>query len=153
MSKHEPLPLTDLKQLREVIQSAKIIHREKLSRLDRVAIFATEKIGSMPFFLFLAAWTVLWVGWNTFAPVGLRFDPYPAFVLWLFISNIAQLMIMPLLLVGQNILSAHSEARAEAEFQLDIKAEREIEAIIQHLENQNEVLADIRGRLEKLRPE
>ena len=149
MSQHEPLPLAEIKQLREAIRSANVIHREKLTKLDRIALFTTEKIGSMQFFIFLAAWSALWVIWNTVGPRGLRFDPYPAFVLWLFISNIAQLLLLPLLLVGQNLLSQHAEARAEAEFELDIKAEREIEAILQHLENQNEVLARIQERLEK----
>ncbi len=39
-----------------------------------------------------------------FAPKSLRFDPYPGFVLWLFISNMIQLFLMPLLLIGQNLL-------------------------------------------------
>ena len=38
-----------------------------------------------------------------FAPTDLRFDPYPAFVLWLFISNMIQIFLMPLLMVGQNL--------------------------------------------------
>jgi uncharacterized membrane protein len=150
MPKHQPLPLADLKKLRKAIRSATVIHREKLSALDRAAIFTTEKVGSMGFFLIVACWTVGWISWNAFAPPNLRFDSYPAFVLWLFISNMIQLMLMPLLLVGQNLLGQHSEARAEAEFELDIKAEREIEAILQHLENQNEALARIEARLEKL---
>jgi uncharacterized membrane protein len=147
--KHQPLPLADLKKLRKAIRNATVVHREKLSMLDRAAIFATEKVGSMGFFLIVATWTVVWISWNALAPRGMRFDSYPAFVLWLFISNMIQLMLMPLLLVGQNLLGRHSEARAEAEFELDLKSEREIEAILQHLENQNEILARIEERLEK----
>lgn len=148
--RHQPLPLTDLKKLRKAIRSTTVIHREKLSVLDKAALFTTEKVGSMGFFLIVAVWTLFWICWNTFGPKDLRFDTYPAFVLWLFVSNLIQLLLMPLLLVGQNLMNRHSEARAEAEYELNIKEDREIETVIQHLENQDEVLARIEERLEKL---
>ena len=66
----------------------------------------------------------------------LRFDPFPAFVLWLFISNMIQIFLMPLIMVGQNLQSRHSEARAESDYEVNVKAEREIEAILLHLETQ-----------------
>jgi len=99
----------------------------------------------MGFFVVILLWTVIWLGWNTLGPLEYRFDPYPAFVLWLFISNTIQIFLMPLLLIGQNLLGKHAEARAEAEYEIDTKAEKEIETILIHLENQNEILE----RLEK----
>ena len=47
----------------------------------------------MGFFLLIFSWTVLWLGWNVIAPKSLQFDPYPAFVLWLFISNMIQIFL------------------------------------------------------------
>ena len=91
---------------------------------------------------------MLWLGWNIFAPLDVRFDPYPAFVLWLFISNMIQLMLMPLIMVGQNFQARHSESRTKADFDINIKAEREIEVILQHLENQNDMMAKILNRFE-----
>ena len=46
-----------------------------------------------------------------------------------------QIFLMPLVLVGQNLQSRHAEARAEADFEVNTKAEREIEAILLHLED------------------
>ncbi len=43
-------------------------------------------------------------------------------------------------MIGQNLQSNHSEARAEADFEVNTKAEDEIEIILKHLENQNEVM-------------
>jgi uncharacterized membrane protein len=43
---------------------------------------------------------------------------------------------MPLIMVGQNLLSRHAELRAEADFEINQKAERELEAILLHLEHQ-----------------
>ena len=62
------------------------------------------------------------------------------FVLWLFISNLIQILLMPLIMVGQNIQGRHADARAENDLEVNVKAEEEIEVILQHLEYQNEML-------------
>jgi len=101
----------------------------KATPLNRLALWITEHVGTMQFFLVIFVWTVGWLLWNMFAPKGLRFDPFPGFVLWLFISNMIQLFLMPLLLIGQNLQSRHSEERAKNDYKVNQKAEREIEAI------------------------
>ena len=82
----------------------------KLSPLDRLAVFITDRVGTM------------------------------GFVFWLFISNMIQILLMPLIMVGQNIQGRQSEARAEHDLEVNIKAEQEIEIILQHLARQNEML-------------
>lgn len=145
---HAPLSFKELKTLRKPMRNVNIEHREKLSKLDKLALFITTHVGTMGFFLIVFVWTAGWLIWNIFAPDGARFDPYPAFVLWLFISNMIQILLMPLIMVGQNLQGRHTEARTEADFEINIKAEREIEAILQHLENQNELILKIAHRLE-----
>lgn len=63
-----------------------------------------------------------------------RFDPYPAFVLWLFISNMLQIFLMPLLMIGQNLQGRHAEIRARSDYEVKVKAESEVDAILMHLE-------------------
>ncbi len=145
--KRIPLPLDELKKRRKPLKNANIAHRESLSSLDVFAMWITEHIGTMGFFLIIFFWTVVWLGINTLGPAEYRFDPYPAFVLWLFISNMIQILLMPLLLIGQNLQGRHAEARAEADYEVNMKAEEEIEAILIHLENQNEALSDITSKL------
>ena len=60
-----------------------------------------------------------------------------------------QIFLMPLLMIGQNLQGRHSEARAEADFEVNTRSEAETEAILQHLENQNELILKILGKLEK----
>ena len=103
----------------------------------------------MGFFFAIFIWTAVWLGWNSLAPKEVRFDPFPAFVLWLFISNMIQIFLMPLIMIGQNLQSDHAEVRAEADFEVNTKAEREIETILMHLENQNRIIMKILGKLEK----
>ena len=132
------------------IKNVNVIHRAKLSKLDRLAIYVTEKIGTMGFFFIIFGWTVIWLGFNVLAPKNLRFDPYPAFVLWLFISNLIQIHLMPLIMIGQNIQGKHAELRSEHDFETDKKAEKEIEAILNHLEYQQNLMLEILKRIEKL---
>ena len=114
-----------------------------------IALVGAQPNLSGGFFLIIFGWTVLWLSWNIFAPNELSFDPYPAFVFWLFFSNMIQLLLMPLIMVGQNLQGRHSEARSEADYELDTQSEREIEAILQHLENQNELILGISNHLEQ----
>ncbi len=102
----------------------------------------------MGFFLIICTWTILWLGWNTIASKEIRFDPFPAFVLWLFISNVLQIFLMPLIMIGQNLQGRNSEARADSDFEVNVKSEREIETILLHLESQNELILKILSKLE-----
>jgi uncharacterized membrane protein len=145
----QPLPHAELKRLRKPLKNVNVEHREHLTRLERLAIAVTDHVGSMGFFLIIFIWTFCWLGWNTLAPGTVRFDPFPAFVLWLFISNVLQIFLMPLIMIGQNLQGRHAEARAESDFEVNVKAEREIEAILLHLERQNESIMRILSYLEK----
>ena len=144
----KPKTLEELRALSRPLRNINIEHREKLGKLDQLALFITKKVGTPGFFLIIFLWTILWLGWNIFAPDALRFDPYPAFVLWLFISNMVQILLMPLIMVGQNLQGRHAEARAEADFEVNTKAELEIETILLHLERQNELILKIINHLE-----
>jgi len=148
MNEH-PTTLEALKKFREPIKNANREHAKSLSKLDKLALWITEHVGTMGFFFMIFVWTAGWLSWNTLAPAQARFDPFPAFVLWLFISNMIQIFLMPLIMIGQNLQSRHAEVRAEADFDVNTKAERETEAILQHLEEQNKLILRILDRLEK----
>jgi uncharacterized membrane protein len=144
MSTHRPLqkPLS-LEEFRKRRKPLRHFHKEfieRISTLDRFAIWITERVGTMGFFLIIFVWTILWLGWNLLAPKELRFDPPMGFVFWLFISNLIQILLMPLIMVGQNIQGRHAEARAENDLEINTQAEEEIEVILEHLEYQNSIL-------------
>ena len=135
--------LRTLHELRRNRPKLRNTHREvraSLSLMNRVALFITERVGTMGFFLIIFAWTVIWLGWNTLLPTSWRFDPAMGFVLYLFLCNVIQILLMPLIMVGQNLQGMHSEARAEHDLEVNVKAEQEIEVILQHLEYQNQIL-------------
>lgn len=155
MQNHTEQQLPSLEQVRKEtapIRNVNIAHKEQLTRLETIATWITDNVGSMGFFFIVAAWTLGWLSWNSLAPIRLRFDTYPAFALWLFISNIIQIALLPLLMVGQNLQDRNSEIRAQVDFEVNVKTEKEVEAIFAHLEHQNELLTGIIRRLDEHKP-
>src|SRR5450631_1829799 len=136
----KPLSFAEFSKKRKPLRNINKELSEKLSTLDKLAYWITNLVGTMSFFLVVFIWTVVWLGWNLLAPKDLQFDPPMGFVFWLFISNLIQLLLMPLIMVGQNIQGRHSEIRADHDLDVNVKAEKEIEVVLQHLEYQNSIL-------------
>lgn len=93
-------------------KTAPHLAKHGLSANERFALFITKHFGTMTAFYALAIWMVAWpllaaLGFGLF-----RHDPYP-FTFLLFLSNIVQLLALPILAVGQQILSRSSERQAE----------------------------------------
>jgi uncharacterized membrane protein len=135
-----PLSLAEFRKQRKPLRNVNKEAAARLSALDRLACWITERVGTMGFFLIILVWTVVWLGWNLLAPSNLQFDPPMAFVFWLFLSNLIQILLMPLIMVGQNVQGQHSELRADHDLDVNVKAEQEIEVILEHLEYQNTIL-------------
>lgn len=130
------------------VQNANEIQQEQLSALDKLAVMITDKVGSMGFFLIIFCWTICWTGYNILATElpnlhWKSFDPFPAFVAYLLISNVIQIFLMPLIMVGQNLQGKHSETRAQLDFEINQKAEKEVMAILRHLEHNTDLLIQL----------
>jgi uncharacterized membrane protein len=144
---------TNLLVSQRVTRNANIVHERSLSALDRFAVAMTAKVGSIGFFLIIAGWTVLWTGYNILASEvpalhWPAFDPFPAFVAYLLISNVIQILLMPLIMVGQNLQGRHSETRAELDFEVNQKAEKEVMATLLHLERNTDLLLQLMQHLD-----
>jgi uncharacterized membrane protein len=148
MDPKKPLSIQECINKRKEILALSSKSKIKKSTLDKIAVWITNHVGSMGFFIIVFSWTVIWLTWNMFAPKAARFDPYPAFVLWLFISNMIQLFLMPLIMVGQNVQSVQADLREEEDLKINLQAELEIETILSHLEYQNDIMMKIMKRLE-----
>ena len=142
-----PVSLAEIRRRRKPLRNVHHEVRSRLSTLDKVALFITEHVGTMGFFLIILTWTLFWLIWNFVAPARLKFDPPMGFIFYLFISNVIQILLMPLIMVGQNLQGMHSEVRAEHDLEVNVKAEHEIEVILQHLEYQNGILMQMVEKL------
>lgn len=148
--KHNPPTLAELREARKPIEKATRQEvKVSFNALEKFAVSITRSVGSMGFFFVLTGWTLGWLLWNLYGPVGSRFDPAPAFVIWLFTSNVIQLILLPLVMVGQNLEGKFADKRAQVDFEINRKAEHEIEVIIAHLENQNELILELMRKIDR----
>jgi uncharacterized membrane protein len=136
----KPPSIAEIRAHHKPLRDVNKEHTDSLSPVDRLAVWITDHVGTMGFFGIIFVWTVFWLLWNFLAPKELQFDPPMGFVFWLFISNLIQILLMPLIMVGQNIQGRHAELRAENDLDVNIRAEKEICVILEHLEYQNEIL-------------
>lgn len=122
-------------------------HRESLNTQDKLALMITSAVGTMYavyfFVLALAGW-MLWQGLITHKP----FDPYP-FAFLLFMGNIVQLLLMPLIMVGQNIQGRHAELRSEEEYKTTLSSFHDLEIIMQKLDEQAETIKALAEKISK----
>lgn len=87
---------------------------------DAIAAFS----GSILFLFLNAAWFAFWIIWNTVP--GLRhFDPYPFGFLTMVVS-LEAIFLSIFVLVSQNRQAAKDRLRADAEYEVNLKAELEI---------------------------
>ncbi|MEV7024288.1 DUF1003 domain-containing protein [Kitasatospora sp. NPDC093558] len=76
----------------------------------RIAAWLTGRLGSMAAFYIAAGTQVVWIGMAEF---GLQdFDPYP-FAFMSFLSTLAQLIFMIVIMVGQDVIGRAGDRRAE----------------------------------------
>jgi len=102
---------------------------------DRVAVFG----GSWTFILLFLAVLAAWVGVNSGILAGARraFDPYPFIFLNLLLSMIAALQA-PVIMMSQNRQAMLDRAHAEADYEVNLKAEIEIRHLHEKLDELRE---------------
>lgn len=131
--------VADIKREFSPIVNTNEVHRSRLSKPDKIALFITTKIGTMGFFY---ACVIL-------AIIPLFFKPAMPTVQYIS-SGFLQLILLPLIMIGQNLQGRHAELRAQSDYETNVEAEKEIEAILLHLEKQDQTMLDILNRLEKM---
>jgi len=100
---------------------------------DRVAAFG----GSWPFIILFSVIMTVWMSVNVLRVMN--FDPYPFILLNLALSSVAALQA-PIIMMSQNRQSAKDKLLAENDYQVNLKAEMEIAAL---LRGQSELLARV----------
>jgi uncharacterized membrane protein len=124
------------------IEARKTAGRRNPAKKDsfnqRLAVFITHIFGSMWMFYALVCWMFGWMALATAGVVFFRNDPYP-FTFLLFLSNLVQLFALPILAVGQRVLSRATEEQDEQTY-------KDAEAILE-LQDETHRLIMINNRL------
>lgn len=97
-------------------------HEKSLSRQERLASWIANHVGTIYFFYFCCLLALLPLFFTGLLP------------LVQFISSaFLQLVLLPIILISQNLQNRHTELRSEHEYSLNIKEEQQNESIIKQL--------------------
>jgi uncharacterized membrane protein len=139
--KHEHAPVQNVN---EVI-AAQLTLGQKAS--DWIALH----IGSWTFIIVQSLLLIAWGILNVTAWVR-HWDPYP-FILMNLVLSMQAAYTAPMIMMSQNRQAARDRLEAHNDYLINMKAEGEVRAILEHLVAQNEALADMHRHFEESRGE
>jgi uncharacterized membrane protein len=119
----------------------------KLKLTDRIASDFARLVGSWVFVLAQLGLMLLWVLLNVIGALR-HWDPYPFIFLNLVFSLEAAIWVS-VVLMALNSLADRDRLRAQSEYELNVKAEEELKALMNHLMHQDEILLQIVNRLDR----
>jgi uncharacterized membrane protein len=129
--------LTDLRQMRRRHRAATARAPQiKLTLGQRIADMVASNMGSWRFIIIQSAILIFWIILNTTAWVE-RWDPYPFILLNLALSFQAA-YAAPFIMMSQNRQQDIDRKAAEHDYQINIKAELEIELLHQKIDELRE---------------
>jgi len=148
MYKHDHPPVTNVNKAFD----------EMTTNGQRAADKVTNTVGSWKFIIIQSITLVLWMVLNVVLAIhqsqlhGLKisaWDPYP-FILLNLVLSFQAAYTGPIVMMSQNRQTEKDRLAAEHDFEVNMKAEKEIEIIMKHLAYQDELILDIQKQLNKI---
>jgi len=129
-----------LEKLRGVT-NANLIIEQKTTTWQRIADFIAALSANQWFVAFHLVWFGGWIGWNLIAGEDGP-DPYP-FGLLTMIVSLEAIFLSIFVLVSQNRSGEKDRIRADADYQVNLKAQHEIMQLHQKLDRLGEAVAQL----------
>ena len=130
----------ELVRLRASRNSNDVIE-EEMSFGDRVADSVARFGGSWTFIILFGAVLLVYTSTNV-ALSGKAWDPYPFILLNLFLSMLAAIQA-PVIMMSQNRQDTKDRVRGELDYEVNLRAESEIQALSNKLNLLNDKIADV----------
>lgn len=110
-----------------MIKNANKVHKDSLSPLDKAAVVITNMVGTM--------WCA--IAFTILALISLPEAIHggtATTISWI-AQTFLQLVLLSIIMVGQNLQSRHSEIRADADYETNIEAKKDIEKLMVRLDS------------------
>ena len=146
--RHEHPPVRNVNEVAQV----------RMSAGQRIADRVASTVGSWPFIIVQSTLLGLWLAFNIYLALRVHshpeflkaWDPYPFILLNLLLSFQAA-YTGPVVMMSQNRQAEKDRLAAEGDYEVNQKAEEEIEVIMKHLAHQDRLILDATARVEALR--
>jgi uncharacterized membrane protein len=119
----------------------------KQTLAERIGADFARLVGSWVFVLAQIGLMVVWVILNAIGSLA-HWDGYP-FHLLNFVFSLEAVLWASLVLMALNRMYDRDRLRAQHDYELDVKAEEELKALMNHLMHQDEILLQIVNRLDR----
>lgn len=124
------------------------IIEEHLTPGQSAADAVARIVGSWRFIIIQSFLLTIWVILNVTAWIQ-HWDPYP-FILMNLVLSLQAAYTAPVIMMSQNRQAERDRLEAHNDYQINIKAEQEILAILEHLDAQNTALTQIHEAIQNL---
>jgi uncharacterized membrane protein len=129
------------KKVLKSIQNSEILSKniepeieEEFTLGEKIADKVAEFGGSWPFIIIFFAFLTIWMGSNIYLLAEKPFDPYPFILLNLVLSSLAAIQA-PIIMMSQNRQGEKDRLRSEHDYQVNLKAELEIQQLHEKLDH------------------
>lgn len=122
---------------------------EQLTFGQRAADWIAAKVGSWQFIIGQSALLSVWAILNMTAWVR-HWDPYP-FILMNLVLSLQAAYTAPMIMMSQNRQTVRDRLEAHNDYEINLKAEMEIRAILENLAAQNIAMGDLHKMVAELR--
>lgn len=133
LSELERRLLEKIRKGERISQNVNALHEEQLTLGQRLADGLADVAGSWSFILTFLGLIAVWIGVNSFLLLTQPWDPYPFILLNLVLSLVAGLQA-PVIMMSQNRQESKDRIRAEHDYEVNLKAEMEIERLHEKLD-------------------
>jgi len=142
---HEPRRLKPVRRHdHPPVRNLNEIAADRLTTGQRVADGVAVTIGSWRFIIIQSVVLATWLALNAIAFFH-HWDPY-AFILLNLVLSFQAAYAAPIIMMSQNRQAAKDRIAAEHDFQVNVKAEDEVELILQHLNYHEHLLLELVAR-------
>ena len=131
------------------IKNANDVVKEQITLGQRAADWIAAKVGSWEFIIGQSTLLAIWAVLNVTAWIQ-HWDPYP-FILMNLVLSLQAAYTAPMIMMSQNRKADRDRVEAHIDYEINLKAEAEIKVILDNLEAQNIVIAELHKMLEELR--
>jgi len=131
------------------IKNANEVVKEQLTFGQSASDWIADKVGSWEFIIGQSTLLFIWAILNVTAWVQ-HWDPYP-FILMNLVLSLQAAYTAPMIMMSQNRKADRDRIEAHIDYEINLKAETEIKAILENLDAQNIVIAELHHMLEELR--
>jgi uncharacterized membrane protein len=130
-------------------RSVNLLHDDSLTRGQKIADTVARNMGSWRFIIIQSCLLLCWVVLNALELLFHPFDPYPFILLNLALSFQAA-YAAPIIMMSQNRQSDKDRLAAEHDYCINIRADATVQAILGHMQAQDDVMLAILRQLEAI---